>query len=152
MIRLFQELEGFNFLIIFFISIFFMRVIIYLYFVIASIPVFLSGFVEDLTKKVSALLRLFFTVISSIICIILTKLGINSLGVEIIDNLIANTYIPYFFAFLSMILLTQASNIIDGLNGLCLLNAILIVLSIIYVSHKVDSIFFLIWLGIFYLC
>lgn len=130
------------FLIIFFISIFLHESDFLLYFVIASLPVFLSGFIEDLTKKVSALLRLFFTAISAIICIILTKLGINSLGVEIIDNLIANTYIPYFFAFFSIILLTQAFNIIDGLNGLCLLNAILIVLSIIYVSYKVDSIFF----------
>ena len=40
------------FLIIFFISIFLHESDYLLYFVVASIPVFLSGFVEDLTKKV----------------------------------------------------------------------------------------------------
>ena len=130
------------FLSIFFISIFWYKNEFLSYLIIASLPVFLSGLFEDLTKKVSAFLRLLFTVISSILCIFLIKLGINSLGIEIIDNLITNTYVPYFFAFFSIILLTQAFNIIDGLNGLCLLNAILIALSIIYVSSMVNSLFF----------
>lgn len=130
------------FFVILFLSIFWEDSDFLLTVVLASTPVFLSGIMEDLTKKVSAFSRLLFTAISAIICILANKLVINSIGIETIDNLVDSTYVPYFFAFFSIILLTQAFNIIDGLNGLSLLNAILIIISIIYVSSKLNSIFF----------
>ena len=65
------------------------------------------------------------------------------MGFEKIDNLISGTYFPYIFSFLSIILLTQAFNIIDGLNGLCIFNAFLILLSISYVSYINENIYLL---------
>ena len=59
-----------------------------------------------------------------------------------IDKLILDTNLQYLFAFFSIILLTQSYNIIDGLNGFCLLNAILVILSIIYVSNQLGALFF----------
>ena len=130
------------FLSLFLIFIFWSKSNFLFYLIMSSIPVFLSGLFEDLTKKVSASFRLLCTAISSIMCIFFINVGINSFSIEVLDNLIANTYAPYFFAFFSIILLTQSFNIIDGLNGLCILNAILILLSLIYVSSKIDAIFF----------
>lgn len=112
------------------------------YLVVSAIPIFISGLLEDLTKKISASIRLICTFISAILCVFLIKHGINSLGFEIIDKLIADTYLKYLFAFFSIILLTQSYNIIDGLNGFCLLNAILVTLSIIYVSNHLGSLYF----------
>ena len=113
-----------------------------IYLILSSMPIFFSGLLEDLTKAISAILRLIFTLISAMLCIFLIEHGINSLGFEIIDNFIKDTNIQYALAFLSITLLTQSYNIIDGLNGLCLLNAILVFLSLIYVSNELELSFF----------
>ena len=110
------------------------------YFILISVfPIFMAGLLEDLTKKISAKIRLSFTLIAALTCIFFTNLSISSLGIDIINNFIKDTYFPYIIAFISIILLTQSFNIIDGLHGLCLLNASLILISIIYISSLTDD-------------
>ena len=112
------------------------------YLLFASLPVFLSGLIEDFTKKVTAKLRLVSTIVSAILCLILVKHGIYSIGFNVIDRFIENTYLPFIFAFFSIVLLTQAFNIIDGLNGFCLFNALITLVSICYVTNKVSFVYF----------
>ena len=69
------------------------------YLLFASLPVFLSGLIEDFTKKVTAKLRLVSTIVSAILCLILVKHGIYSIGFNVIDRFIENTYLPFIFAF-----------------------------------------------------
>ena len=112
------------------------------YLLFSSLPVFLSGLIEDFTKQVTAKIRLLSTVVSAILCLILVKHGIYSIGFNIIDKFIENTYLPLIFAFFSIILLTQAFNIIDGLNGFCLFNALIALVSIWYVTNKINLVYF----------
>ena len=69
------------------------------YLLFASLPVFLSGLIEDFTKKVTAKLRLVSTIVSAILCLILVKHGIYSIGFNVIDRFIENTYLPFILLF-----------------------------------------------------
>ena len=91
----------------------------YFFFYICLLPVFLSGLLEDLTKLISPFKRLIATVLSSLMILYFFDLKIMRLGFDIVDiYFTSNIFVSYFLSFISIILLTQAYNIIDGLNGL----------------------------------
>lgn len=107
--------------------------------ILSSIPIFLTGLLEDFTKKISANIRLFATILSSLICINFTDLSISLLGLDFLYYFFEGGIVPYILSFLALILLTQSYNIIDGLNGLCSLNSILTLAVIIYLSRLVND-------------
>ena len=112
-----------------------------IFFYICLLPVFLSGLLEDLTKLISPLKRLIATVLSSLMILYFFDLKIMRLGFDIVDiYFTSNIFVSYFLSFISIILLTQAYNIIDGLNGLAVITNFFSILTLIFISYELKSI------------
>ncbi len=103
---------------------------------LASIPVFIFGFYEDLSARVSPLIRLFSAFFSLVVAFVWLDLRIDSLGFEWVDYVLFN----YSIVSLLLTLLVvggaiNSLNIIDGFNGLLGGYSILASLAIAYVSY-----------------
>ncbi len=85
---------------------------------IASLPAFAAGLVEDLTKRVSALNRLLATMLSGVAAWWLTGYSITHLEIFGVDSLLV--YLPLSVAFTAFAVagVAHAINMIDGFNGL----------------------------------
>jgi len=106
-----------------------------------SLPAFIAGFTEDLTKNVSPRRRLFATAVSA------------GLAIWLLDGIVDRTHIPGFeqltqwapFAVLLTIFIiagtANAINIIDGFNGLASMCVLMMVLALGYVAFQVGDIF-----------
>lgn len=107
---------------------------------LCSMPAFIAGITEDLTKNVSPRRRLFATAVSS------------ALGIWLLNAVVNRTDIPGFDQFLqwwtpaSMLLTVfiitgtaNAINIIDGFNGLASMCVLMMVLSLAYVAFQVGD-------------
>jgi len=103
---------------------------------LCSLPAFLSGLIEDLTKKISPLIRLSACFGSAILAVLILNTSITSIAISWIDRVLA---IPLVAAALSCLMisgLTNSYNIIDGFNGLaCMIGAITLA-AIAYVAFR----------------
>ncbi len=112
---------------------------LFLLFIICSLPAFLSGFIEDLTNKIKPQLRLCACFITSFLIIFLTDTHIRSIGFILIDHYLSIDYIAFTITVLSIVALTQAVNIIDGLNGLSLGTSLLILFAIYSIANLTND-------------
>ena len=85
---------------------------------IASIPAFAAGVIEDLTKKVRVKTRLIATVVSGGIACWFTGYTLNHIDVQGIDSLLSYLPISIAFTVFAVAGISNAANIIDGFNGL----------------------------------
>lgn len=104
---------------------------------ISGIPTFAIGLTEDLTKKISVRLRLFFTAISACLAVYLLQVQITRLDIPIIDLLLTIPFFGLALTIFAIVGLANAYNIIDGFNGLASMVAIITLLAIAYVSYVV---------------
>lgn len=110
------------------------------YVFISSLPIFLAGLIEDITKKVRPRIRLFFALVSAMIGIYLLNSYIDKIGFNLIDSKILSiSLISYITTVLAVAGTTHAFNIIDGHNGLSGMVSILILTGISYVSVKLND-------------
>jgi len=108
---------------------------------LSSLPVFIGGLIEDLTAKVSPLLRLSFIFTSIFIMFFVLDLGIDSLGFVWIDSIFSNyMIIGLIFTLLMVAGAVNSLNIIDGMNGLKGGYSIIASLAIVYVAHILGDI------------
>ena len=86
--------------------------------VIASLPAFAAGLVEDLTKRVSPRNRLLATMLSGVAAWWFTGYSITHLEITGVDSLLV--YLPVSVAFTAFAVagVAHAINMIDGFNGL----------------------------------
>lgn len=84
----------------------------------ASLPAFVFGLAEDVTKRVSVRNRLLATMASGALAFALTGYGINRLDVWGLDTLLAWTPFCLIFTAFAAAGVANAYNIIDGFNGL----------------------------------
>lgn len=108
---------------------------------LASIPAFAAGLIEDLTKRIAPLSRLIATFLAATLGFWLLKIGLVRLSIPGIDYILKN----YWFLSLCLTIIAvggvaHAINIIDGYNGLASMIVIMIFLSLAYVSFKVGNI------------
>lgn len=106
----------------------------------SSIPVFLFGFLEDLTSSIGAITRFVAAVISAGLAVKLLGVWLN--GVEIVG--IDDLFIIYPLLAISITCfavsgITHSFNIIDGYNGLSGLVSGAILASIAYVAYQVGD-------------
>ena len=106
-----------------------------LYLLISS-PIFILGFLEDITQAVSPILRLFGACLSALLFFLVYRITIKNTGFEFIDNILNYDSISIIFTLICIIFLTQSFNIIDGLNGLSLSSSILAFCSIILIASE----------------
>ncbi len=103
-------------------------------FIVASLPSFVAGLLDDFSS-LSAKTRLLFQAFSALLAIVLLKLTVLSFGFDIAMP----SYLGVFIAFMFIVGITNAINIIDGFNGLASGTVVLIFSSYIYVSWQVQD-------------
>lgn len=106
---------------------------------LASLPAFGSGIMEDITKNVSPLRRLVLTMFSAILGYALLGAAIRHTGVSAVDALLAYGWIALPFTALAVGGVANAFNIIDGFNGLAAFVSITVALSMAYVGWQVGD-------------
>jgi UDP-N-acetylmuramyl pentapeptide phosphotransferase/UDP-N-acetylglucosamine-1-phosphate transferase len=85
---------------------------------LAGIPAFAFGLLEDITKKVSVLARLLATMFSGVLAWFITGIAMQDTGVMPLDWLLSFTFVAVLFTAFAMGGVANAINIIDGYNGL----------------------------------
>lgn len=85
---------------------------------IASLPVFLLGLGEDLTKRVGVTARFAASVLSAVLICYLIDLHISRVDIPGIDLLLSIAPISILFTIIAIASFTHSINIIDGANGL----------------------------------
>ncbi|MDO9236528.1 MAG: glycosyltransferase [Aquabacterium sp.] len=81
-------------------------------------PVFVTGFAEDLTKKISIRTRLLASFVSAAAAIWLLDARLLNLDTAILDALLSYHAVSVLFTVFAVGGVTHSINIIDGLNGL----------------------------------
>lgn len=85
---------------------------------VAGIPAFAAGLLEDITKKIGVLPRLLATMCSGVLAWAITGVAMRNTGVWGFDHLLVFTPVAVLFTAFAVGGVANAVNIIDGFNGL----------------------------------
>jgi UDP-N-acetylmuramyl pentapeptide phosphotransferase/UDP-N-acetylglucosamine-1-phosphate transferase len=85
----------------------------------AALPAFLIGAFEDIFKNISARVRFFITLVPGLLFFGLSGTAIDKVGIAGIDWLLANSFFSVALTSLCVAAMANATNMLDGLNGLC---------------------------------
>lgn len=94
------------------------RQVIFSHLILAGVPAFFFGFLEDCTKKVSVRKRLLATMLSGVIGYILTGFSLTELNIPLVDDLLSVPILSIAFTAFAVAGIANAINIIDGAHGL----------------------------------
>jgi UDP-N-acetylmuramyl pentapeptide phosphotransferase/UDP-N-acetylglucosamine-1-phosphate transferase len=104
-----------------------------------AVPVFLAGFVEDVTAKVTPSTRFLVSMITGLLFVWFTGYSITRVDINLINPILSIEFISIFLTVLSLAGLANAMNIIDGLNGLASGTALFMCAAIVFVSIRFDD-------------
>ena len=109
------------------------------YLLLASLPAFLGGITEDVTKNVGALTRLLLTMLAAAFGVWLLGAVIPRLDVPGFDTLLK--WAPFAIAFTMFAVggVANAINIIDGYNGLASGHAVIVLAAMATISARVGD-------------
>lgn len=85
---------------------------------IAGVPAFAAGLLEDFTKKVGAIPRLLATMLSGVVAWYMTGVAMQDTGIDLLDWALRFVPIAVLFTAFAVGGVANAVNIIDGFNGL----------------------------------
>jgi UDP-N-acetylmuramyl pentapeptide phosphotransferase/UDP-N-acetylglucosamine-1-phosphate transferase len=107
----------------------------------ASMPAFIAGVAEDLTKNVSPRRRLFFTAISAALAIWWLDASLPRTDIPGMDLLMP--WAPFAIGITIFVVtgVANAVNIIDGFNGLAAMCVLMMLMAIAYVAFQVGDAF-----------
>lgn len=103
---------------------------------ICCLPAFLSGLIEDLTKKISPRTRLIACLISALSAYFILGTTVESISISWIDPILAVPVIAVTLSCIMIAGLTNSYNIIDGFNGLACMVGIITLTAIGYVAFR----------------
>jgi len=103
---------------------------------VCSLPAFVFGLIEDLTKRVSPRIRLVACFGSAILASSLLGASLRSLAIPGVDLLLQYPAISIGLTCLMIAGITNAYNIIDGFNGLACMVGIISLAAIAYVAFR----------------
>jgi UDP-GlcNAc:undecaprenyl-phosphate/decaprenyl-phosphate GlcNAc-1-phosphate transferase len=83
-----------------------------------SLPAFVSGLIEDLTKAVMPVVRLAMTMLSALLGYLLLAASIGNTGVAVLDHLLQFGFIALPATLVAVAGVSNSINLIDGYNGL----------------------------------
>ena len=106
-----------------------------------SLPAFLAGITEDLTKSVSPLRRLLATAVSAGLGIWLLGAVVSRTDIPGIDQLVQWVPFSILLTVFAMAGVANAVNIIDGFNGLASMCVLMMILALGYVAYQVGDTF-----------
>lgn len=101
---------------------------------LASIPAFVFGLLEDLTKRISVSVRLLATMACGVLGWAITGLSITDVNVPGLDWLLGFTVVSIAFTAFAVGGVANAINIVDGFNGLAAGTAIIILTSFVFMA------------------
>jgi UDP-N-acetylmuramyl pentapeptide phosphotransferase/UDP-N-acetylglucosamine-1-phosphate transferase len=107
--------------------------------VLAGIPAFAFGILEDLTKQVGVIPRLLATMASGLIACLMTGMSLNRLDVPLVDEAFKLMPVALLFTSFATGGIANAINIIDGFHGLASGAAIIILTAIAAIAFKVGD-------------
>jgi UDP-GlcNAc:undecaprenyl-phosphate/decaprenyl-phosphate GlcNAc-1-phosphate transferase len=110
-----------------------------LLFLLASLPAFTGGFLEDLTRRVSPYSRLLFAFAAAAIGYFLLDARITDLDLPFDDYLFEYEILAFGFTLFAVGGFAHATNIIDGTNGLSGFVGVAILAAIAAVALKVGD-------------
>ena len=102
--------------------------------ILSALPVFFTGLLEDITRKISPIWRLLAAFFSAGLAYWLIGAGIHRLDVVFLDQILMLMPISFLFTIFAVGGLSHAMNIIDGYNGLASMVTIMILAALAYVS------------------
>lgn len=106
---------------------------------IAALPAFLSGLVEDLTKTQSPRRRLFFTALSAVLGFWLADAAVTHTDIPGLDWVVAFTAGALVVTVFVVSGVANAVNIIDGFNGLASMCVLLMLAAIAFIAREVGD-------------
>jgi len=99
--------------------------VVYASFLLCSaIPLILTGFSEDIGYRVHPKIRLASIALSSLLCTTVLNVSVTSVGVAWVDMALSHALVSIIFTIFAASGVTNAFNLIDGLNGLASFTAI----------------------------
>lgn len=101
---------------------------------IASLPAFAFGLLEDVTKRVGVIPRLLATMTSGATACLLSGIAINKFDIPVLDALLVYWPIAIFITALAVGGIANAVNIIDGFNGLSSGTVIIMLVSLLLIA------------------
>lgn len=107
---------------------------------LAGLPAFIFGLLEDLTKKVSVKVRLLATMASGVLGWGITGITISHVDVPGLDWLLGFTLISVVFTAFAVGGVANAINIIDGFNGLTAGTALIMLTAFGLIARQVEDI------------
>jgi UDP-GlcNAc:undecaprenyl-phosphate GlcNAc-1-phosphate transferase len=102
---------------------------------LASVPAFLGGLVEDVTKRVGVLERLLLTMLSGAVAAWVLGSALKHLDLPGIDLALSWMPVAVIFTAFAVGGIANAINIIDGYNGLAGGFAVIVLTALAFVSH-----------------
>jgi len=107
--------------------------------VVCGMPAFLSGLIEDLTKRVSPLMRLICTMAAALLAYLLIGASVSRISVPLFDEALTYPLVACIVTVLAVAALANAVNIIDGFNGLAGMVSFMMFASLAYVAFEVSD-------------
>lgn len=105
----------------------------------AGLPVFVAGLIEDLTKKVGPSWRLLFALVSAGLAYMLLGAAVVRASIPGVDVMLGVAAVSALFTIVSVAAVANATNIIDGFNGLAPVVCGIMFASLAYVALKVGD-------------
>jgi UDP-N-acetylmuramyl pentapeptide phosphotransferase/UDP-N-acetylglucosamine-1-phosphate transferase len=109
------------------------------WFLLASMPVWLAGLLEDLTQRVGPTLRLVMATLSAAWLFGTLGISVNRTDVWLIDLLLSVPGAPLCVTLLVVAGFTHAVNIVDGFHGLACGLVMIALSGLAFMSWKVDD-------------
>jgi len=109
------------------------------YLLLAAVPVFMGGLLEDVTKKVGVAQRLLLSMVSAAIAAWLLGAVVNRMDIPVVDD--ALQWLPLAIAFTVFAVggVTNSINIIDGYNGLAGGFSVIVLIAMAAVAAQVND-------------
>jgi len=105
-----------------------------------AIILFSISFYEDLNQSVKPLIRLIIIIISSIFLVLNTEIGVYGMGFWILDYMLANPIVNIIFTSITIALVTNSFNMIDGFNGLISGFSLMVLAVIMYIANSIGDV------------
>ena len=107
---------------------------------IAAVPVFASGLIEDFTKRVRPLPRLLAAITSGALASVLSGVSMQDTGMPALDWMLQWTPLAVMFTAFAVGGMTNAINIVDGFNGMAAGICIIIFLSFSAIASNLNDV------------
>ncbi len=106
---------------------------------VCSLPTFVAGLVEDLTKAVSPRKRLLASVLSAAMAFWLLDAAITRTDIPFLDPIVAWTAGSLVLTMVAVAGISNSVNIIDGFNGLASMCVVIMLAALAYVAFQVGD-------------